>query len=58
MIIWYELLTIINGINKSSQTKYICVDVAIKLVKGLIKYLEKYWEYGFVNAIVTEKTYK
>ena len=51
MIIWFELLTDVNEINKSlQQKKDMRIDVAIELVKGLIKYLKKYRESGFVNA--------
>lgn len=35
---------------KVCKTKDMRIDVAIELVKGLIKYLKNYREYGFVNA--------
>ncbi|XP_050919861.1 uncharacterized protein LOC127137445 [Lathyrus oleraceus] len=44
MIIWFELLTVVNGIRKSFQKQDMRIDVAIKLVKGLIKYFKKYRE--------------
>lgn len=50
MIIWFELLTVVNEIRKSLQEKDMRIDSAIELVKGLIKYLKKYRESGFVNA--------
>lgn len=55
MVTWYELLTVVNGISKSLQTKDMCIDVAIKLLNGLIKYLEKYKECEFENTIVSGK---
>lgn len=56
-IIWFELLSYVNEISKNLHKKDMCIDVAIELVKCLIKYLKKYREYGFVNAKVsTEKT--
>lgn len=38
---------------KVCKKKDMRIDVAIELVKGLIKYMEKYRESGFANAIIS-----
>lgn len=49
-------MSVANEISKSLETKETCrIDVAIKQVKGLIKYLEKYRESGFSHTITSAK---
>lgn len=55
MIIWFDLLSNVNDISKSLQNKDMRIDCAIKLVKGLINYLEKYRETGLDKAIISAK---
>jgi hypothetical protein len=55
MNIWFDLLSVVDNISKSLQNKDMRIDCAIKLVKGLIKYLEKYRETGLDKAIISAK---
>ncbi|XP_050876750.1 uncharacterized protein LOC127080476 [Lathyrus oleraceus] len=51
MIIWFELLTVVNEISKIlNKKKDMRIDVVIELVKGLIKYLKKYRKSRFINV--------
>jgi len=44
MIIWYELLAVVNRVSKTLQADDIDIDVAILELKGLVSYLQKYRE--------------
>ncbi|KAK9706135.1 hypothetical protein RND81_07G106100 [Saponaria officinalis] len=51
IIIWYEILSLVNEVSKHLQTKTMLIDVAISQVKALISCFEKYRENGFSKAI-------
>ncbi|KAK2655241.1 hypothetical protein Ddye_008293 [Dipteronia dyeriana] len=55
MDIWYNLLFAINYVSKILQNEDMHIDVAIKQLKSLISYLEKYIEIGFEEAMIDAK---
>ncbi|KAL7120485.1 hypothetical protein ACP275_02G125900 [Erythranthe tilingii] len=50
MIIWHNVLFAINVVSKILQAEDMDIDVAIKQLKGLISFFEKYRETGFFEA--------
>ena len=55
IVIWYEVLFVVNLVSKNLQTKYMLIDVAIEKVKGLISFFEGYRETGFLEALEIAK---
>ena len=55
MVIWYNLLFVINKVSKFLQSEEMHIDVAIEQLKGIMTYLEKYREVGFKEAIIEAK---
>ncbi|XP_058222957.1 uncharacterized protein LOC131332676 [Rhododendron vialii] len=53
--IWYNLLFVVNSVSKLLQSEDMDIDVAVKQLKGLITYFERYRENGFVEAMVEAK---
>ena len=47
MILWYDLLAVVNRVSKTLQSADIDIDVAIIELKGLVSYLQKYRETRF-----------
>ncbi|KAG7548423.1 hypothetical protein ISN44_As12g036130 [Arabidopsis suecica] len=50
MVIWYNLLSVVNIVSKSLQSEDMNIDVAISQLKGLVSYFQKYRESGFEKA--------
>ncbi|XP_020872581.1 zinc finger MYM-type protein 1-like [Arabidopsis lyrata subsp. lyrata] len=50
MVIWYDLLSVVNTVSKSLQSENIDIDAAIHQLKGLVSYFKKYRETGFEEA--------
>ncbi|XP_076909706.1 uncharacterized protein LOC143567077 [Bidens hawaiensis] len=55
IVIWYEILSMMNFVSKRLQAKDMVLDDAIKQVKKLIKHFKNYREVGFPKAIVDAK---
>ncbi|XP_028083784.1 zinc finger MYM-type protein 1-like [Camellia sinensis] len=55
MIIWHNLLFAVNSVSKIFQREDMHIDVAIFQLKGLITFLEKYRETGFLDAMIEAK---
>ena len=55
IVIWYEVLFVVNLVSKNLQTKDMLIDVAIEKVKGLISFFEGYRETGFLEALEIAK---
>ena len=55
MVIWYNLLFVVNTVSKFLQRKNMQIDVAIENLKGLIAFLERYRDVGFMEAMVEAK---
>ena len=55
MVIWYNLLFVVNIVSKFLQREDMRINVAIENLKGLIAFLERYRDVGFMEAIVKTK---
>ncbi|KAK3198370.1 hypothetical protein Dsin_021785 [Dipteronia sinensis] len=55
MIIWHDLLFVVNIVNKTLQAKDIQIDIAIDQLKGLLAFLKKYRGNGFATALISNK---
>ncbi|XP_042465822.1 uncharacterized protein LOC122048298 [Zingiber officinale] len=55
VVIWYKLLFAINTVSKFLQSENMDIDAAIKLLQGIIIFLEEYRESGFDKAMVEAK---
>ena len=44
MVIWFDILNIVNKVSKIIQTEDIQIDVAIDLLRGLISFFKNYRE--------------
>jgi hypothetical protein len=51
IIIWYEILSTVNLVNKQLQIKDMVIDIAIERVQELISFFTKYREIGFSQAL-------
>ncbi|XP_074305277.1 uncharacterized protein LOC141640371 [Silene latifolia] len=51
MIIWYEILFVINKVSKKLQSKSMCIDTTIVHVEGIISYFEEFRVDGFLSCI-------
>ena len=51
MIIWYEILFVINKVSKKFQSKSIFIDTTIEQVKSMVSYFEKFREDGFTSSM-------
>ncbi|XP_062011911.1 uncharacterized protein LOC133728519 [Rosa rugosa] len=55
LVIWHDISNKINMVSKNLQAGDMILDVAIKSLKGLISFFEKYREDGFNSAIIDAK---
>lgn len=51
MVIWYEILFVINKVSKKLQSKSMCIDTTIEQVEGMVSYFEKFREEGFTSSM-------
>ena len=50
MVVWYDLIFVLNTVSKSLQSENIDINAAIQQLKGLVSYFQKYRETGFEEA--------
>ena len=55
MVIWYNILSVINRVSKMLQSKDIVIDVAISNLKALISFFETYRDTGFESDKIIAK---
>nr|XP_034572200.1 zinc finger MYM-type protein 1-like [Setaria viridis]XP_034572201.1 zinc finger MYM-type protein 1-like [Setaria viridis] len=55
IVIWYEVLYVVNLVSKHLQAKDMLIDVAIEKVEGLISFFKGYRETGFSEALEIAK---
>jgi len=55
IVIWYEVLYVVNLVSKHLQAKDMLIDVAIEKVEGLISFFKDYRETGFLEALEIAK---
>ncbi|KAK9750633.1 hypothetical protein RND81_02G209400 [Saponaria officinalis] len=51
MVIWYEILFVINKVSKKLQSKSMCIDTTIVQVEGIMSYFEKFRIDGFLSSM-------
>ncbi|PWA35689.1 TTF-type zinc finger protein with HAT dimerization domain-containing protein [Artemisia annua] len=51
LVIWYEVLSMVNVLSKKLQSEDMVIDVAIQEVNKLIEFFEEYREVGLAKAI-------
>ena len=51
-VIWFDILYVVNMVSKKIHAKNMQIDTAMTEVSGLISYLRKYKETGFVEAMM------
>ena len=55
MIIWYDILFVINEGSKNLQHQDMHIDIVMDQLKGLVSFFEKYRKNGFTYAMITTK---
>ena len=55
LVIWYNILSVINKVSKMLQSKDIVIDAAISHLKALISFFETYRETGFESDKIIAK---
>ena len=55
IVIWYEVLYVVNLVSKHLQANDMLIDVAIEKVEGLISFFKDYRETGFLEALEIAK---
>ena len=55
MIIWHDVLFAVNKVSKMLQSSTMCIDSALKQIKGITKYFEKYRDEGFSSSLTIAK---
>ncbi|XP_025202810.1 uncharacterized protein LOC112599903 [Melanaphis sacchari] len=55
VVIWYDLLLLVNSVSKLLQLSDMNLDVAVNGLKCLLKFLKNYRDIGFTSAIVDAK---
>ena len=55
IVIWYEVLYVVNLVSKHLQAKDMLIDVAIEKVQGLISFFQGYRKTGFLEAFEAAK---
>ncbi|XP_074310409.1 uncharacterized protein LOC141646409 [Silene latifolia] len=56
MIIWYEILFVINKVSKKLQSKSMCIDTTMVHVESIMSYFEKFRLDGFLSCMNIVKT--
>ncbi|XP_073360045.1 uncharacterized protein [Aegilops tauschii subsp. strangulata] len=55
MIIWHDILFAVNKVSKMLQSSTMCIDSALKQIKGITEYFEKYRDDGFSSSLTIAK---
>lgn len=55
LIIWHDILYKINLVSKKLQSQDMLLDVAVKILEGLVSFFENYRENGFNSAMIDAK---
>jgi hypothetical protein len=53
--IYYNILSAVNTVSKTFQSKDMHIDVTIDQLEGIISYFKNYRETGFTSAIISSK---
>ena len=53
LVIWYDILTEVNIVSKSTQDHNMDINISVKLVQSLIQFLHQYRKNGFNLAKIS-----
>ncbi|XP_074266667.1 uncharacterized protein LOC141589946 [Silene latifolia] len=56
IVIWYDILFVINMVSKKLQSKSMCIDITIEQVQGILSYFEKFRDEGFTSSMNIAKS--
>ena len=56
MVIWYDILFVVNMISKKLQSKSICINTCIQQVRGILLSFEKYRKEDFATSLEIAKS--
>ncbi|XP_066323474.1 uncharacterized protein [Miscanthus floridulus] len=56
MVIWEDILSVINMVSKKLQSPIMCLDSTLKQIEGVISYFKKYRDTGLSASIETAKS--
>ncbi|XP_057518459.1 uncharacterized protein LOC130799378 [Amaranthus tricolor] len=57
MVIWYDILFVVNMASKKLQSKSICIDTCIQQVRGILISFRNYREGGFTTSLEIAKSF-
>jgi hypothetical protein len=56
MIIWHDVLYVVNKVTKMLQSPAMNIDTTLKLMEDIMQYFEKYRNEGFSSSIIIAKS--
>jgi hypothetical protein len=55
MVIWHDILFVVNMVSKKLQEKIVCIDATIKHIEGVISFFKTFRDNGFDKSIESAK---
>ena len=55
IVIWYDILSVVNVVSKQLQSKNMVIDDAMKKIEDLVSFFKTYRETGFSKALESAK---
>jgi hypothetical protein len=55
MIIWHDILFVVNTVSKKLQSSYMCIDTTLHQIEDIRNYFGRYRNEGFSPSIATIK---
>jgi hypothetical protein len=55
MVIWHDILFVVNKVSKNLQSSSMCIDFAMRQIKGIMDYFETYRNDGFDSSLKIAK---
>jgi len=51
MVIWYDILFVVNVVSKKLQSPFMCINSTLQQIKGIINFFDKYRDEGFASSM-------
>lgn len=55
MIIWHDILFVVNSVSKNLQSATMCVDSTLQQIEGVMTFFENYRNVGFASSLKSAK---
>jgi hypothetical protein len=55
MVIWHDILFVVNKVSKKLQSSSMCIASAMQQIKGITDYFETYRNDGFESSMIIAK---